>query len=288
MNLQKPKNYSKIIIFLILILPFIFFSTNMNPWSKSKIFFIQESIYPFQYSYYAISNFIYSTWNNYIKLHNAAIENTKLKNEISLLKTQLLDYTEKTEEIKSLKKFLDFYESYPHKLVTADIISSPVVANFYSLRISKGYLDGLKIGMPVVSEDGVVGKIIRTGLKFSDVQIITDINFSLDILIQRNRVRAILSGSNEQDCIFYIHHNADIKIGDILITSGLAGTFPKGLPVGRVKKISYSLNNVSQIVHVEPFVEYQKVEKIFIIVVDNLPLNKIAETTEDTKTFEQQ
>lgn len=288
MNLQKPKNYSKILIFLILILPFIFFSTNMNPWSKSKIFFIQEIIYPFQYSYYVISNFIYSTWNNYINLHNAAIENTKLKNELSLLKAQLLDYVEKTEEIKSLKKILNFYNSYPHKLITADNISSLVVANFYSLRISKGYLDGVKIGMPVISKEGVVGKIIRTGLKFSDVQIITDINFSLDVLIQRNRIRAILSGSNEQDCIFYIHHNADIKIGDIIITSGFAGSFPKGLPVGRVKKISYSLNNVSQIVHVEPFVEYQKIEKVFIIIIDNLPLNKIVETTEDNKTFKKQ
>ena len=67
---------------------------------------------------------------------------------------------------------------------------------FHSMRLNKGTLDGIKVGMPVVTAKGVVGRVIRAGSKFSDVHFLIDINFNIDSLIQRNRVRTVLNGNN--------------------------------------------------------------------------------------------
>ena len=96
------------------------------------------------------------------------------------------------------------------------------------MRLNKGTLDGKKVGMPVVSAKGVVGRVIRAGNKYSDVHLLIDINFNIDTLIQRNRVRTVLNGDNIETSA-KLNRKTEVRIGDTIITSGIVGGFPKGL-----------------------------------------------------------
>jgi rod shape-determining protein MreC len=132
--------------------------------------------------------------------------------------------------------------------------------------------------MPVVAADGIVGKVIRTGMHFSDVQLLVDSDFHLDVLLQRTRVRGVLSGAARTHCTLQLSKRVEIRIGDTLITSGIVGGFPKGLPVGRVMRITYESDNVAQTIDVEPWIDHRRVEEVMVIFSQDKELEKIVET----------
>jgi rod shape-determining protein MreC len=145
------------------------------------------------------------------------------------------------------------------------------------MRISKGEFDGVRIGMPVVTAEGVVGRIIRTGKKFSDVHLLLDSNFNVDVLLQRTRIRGVLKGQGSHG-VLKLNRQSEIRIGDTIITSGIVGGFAKGLPVGRVVRISYESDNVSQSVRVEPWAEFDQIEEVVVLENHDPELQKIRET----------
>jgi rod shape-determining protein MreC len=279
----KKLSHSRIVIVLVVISvisPFFLLSTRLLPWSGTSRFtmLLQEVVYAFEISYDSVANFASNTWNEYIDLSRAAKENKKLKKEMSLLKVRSIDYEERVLEISRLRQLLGFMEHYEKKIAVAEVIGSPRVAPFLSVRIARGEIDDVKIGMPVVTAEGVVGRVIRSGLKFSDVQLLTDSNFNLDVLLQRTRVRGVLRGLTNGRCLLNLQRRVEIRIGDTIITSGIVGGFPKGIPVGRVIKISYESDNVSQIITVEPWVDYRRVEEVLVLQKPDLELEKIVET----------
>ena len=93
---------------------------------------------------------------------------------------------------------------------------------FEGIRLSKGSSHGVEVGFPVVSSHGVVGKTIRTSYGFSDVLLLTDANFVLDIMVERTRLRALLKGGSGSTCLFEVPKHADLRVGDTLVSSGLS------------------------------------------------------------------
>ncbi len=132
--------------------------------------------------------------------------------------------------------------------------------------------------MPVVTPEGIVGKVIRTGTDYSDVQLLADTNFNIDILLQRTRVRGVLRGLSGTRCTLNLNQKAEVRIGDTLVSSGVVGSFPKGIPVGQVIRISYEADNVSQVITVDPWVDYRRVEEVFVIESEDRELAKLTET----------
>jgi rod shape-determining protein MreC len=131
--------------------------------------------------------------------------------------------------------------------------------------------------MPVVSSNGIVGKVIRAGFKFSDVQLIVDYDSNVDVLVQRNRIRGVLGGYANESCRLTLQRSAEVRIGDTLVTSGIVGSFPKGLPVGKVIRISFETDNVSQVITVEPWVDHRRLEEVIVLLRDDPELSRIAE-----------
>lgn len=269
----------KVVLVASLLSPFAFFSSNLNPWSNNNAVsrLVNEVIYPFEYVFHGTTGFFGSLWNNYFALSDAAKENAQLKTEINTLGTKLLDYEEQQKEIRRLRDLLGFTERYDKKLTVAEVVGSPREEPFYTLRISKGEMDGLKVGMPVVTASGVVGRVIRTGLKNSDIQLIVDSNFNLDVLMQRTRVRGVLRGRGNY-CLLKLNRRSEIRIGDTVTTSGIVGGFPKGLPVGRVVRISYESDNISQTITVEPWVDHLSLEEVIVLQNSDKEISKISET----------
>jgi rod shape-determining protein MreC len=280
----KRKIFSKAILVVSLISPFVLFSSALKPWamSSSAGLIFQEITYPFELAWDSSITFITETWDHYFDLVDAAEENTKLRTEVAKLGAQMLDYKEQVEEINRLRKLLGFMKRYESNQIMAEIVGSPRQDPFYTIRVAKGRESGVRVGMPIVTAGGVVGRVIRAGMNFSDVQLVVDNNFYLDVLLQRTRVRGVLKGVSGHYCQLQLGRRSEIKIGDTVITSGIVGGFPKGLAVGKVIRISYEADNVTQTVIVEPWIDYQQVEEVVILMTPNREMSKIIDTVGDT------
>lgn len=264
----------------IFIAPLALFSTKMTPWGAENrgVMIFQEISYPFTWLWHTSVHGIASSWDRYIGLRDAARENEALKSEMHELKVKLLDYQEKSVELNRLRKLAGFTEKLPDKFTVAEVIVGQRNSPFKTIRISKGSKDGVMPGMPVITSEGVVGRIIRTATMMSDVQLVVDYDSNVDILIQRNRVRGVLSGFATEDCRLHLQRGTEVKIGDTLITSGIVGSFPKGLPVGKVVKISFETDNVSQVITVEPWVDHRRLEEVIVLLRSDPDLERIVQT----------
>jgi rod shape-determining protein MreC len=280
MSKERRPRYLIAIVLALVSLPFFFFSSGLKPWegSHSSVTLLQEVTYPFHYLVHYVSKFNRNVFRHYIQLTDVAEENTRLRRQLQILQTRIIDYEHQNQEVERLRKLIGFTEEYDREHILGEVVGHPPTAHFKSLRISSGRKDGIDLGMPVVTADGIIGKIVRAGMLYADVQLLIDSNFSLDVLLERTRVRAILQGIGGNRCILQIHSRAEIRIGDTVITSGITGSFPKGLPVGRVVRISYEADNVSQLIFVEPWVDYQRIEELMVIKKMDPTVNTIIET----------
>ena len=119
--------------------------------------------------------------------------------------------------------------------------------------------------MPVIHPDGAIGKIIRVGSRFSDVQTISNVNFKTHAMIQRTRQKGVVSVNNHSTLIFSVEEQIPVKIGDTIVTSGKIGGFPKGVGIGQVTKVSYNNSLLSQIIEVNSFATPETTEKVIVI-----------------------
>jgi rod shape-determining protein MreC len=270
----------RVVLISSLLSPFVLFSSLLKPWKNGNTFglFAQELLYPLEYVWHFGTGSLVAGWRRYVALTQAAKENDKLKQQMNQLQTRILNYEEQEQEIGRLRKLLGFSQHYEGQRVVAEVVGTAGYRQFYAMRVSKGDADGIRVGMPVVTGSGVVGRVIRAGRHFSDVHILTDSNFYLDVLIQRTRVRGILQGKSGSYTVLALNQRTDVKIGDTLITSGIMGAFPKGLPVGKVTRISYESDNVSQLIVVEPWVDHRQVEEVVILQWDDEVVQKISES----------
>lgn len=289
---SKSRVLWRVILVASLLSPFVFFSSALRPWTSSSQISVlgQEILYPFEYVWNASSGFVVRIWSHYLALTDVATENTRLQSEINILKTRLLDYGEKQQEIIRLRELLGFAQHFQGAHVVAEVVGTRSYPSFKTLRISKGKRNGVKVGMPAVTAEGVVGRVIRAGQNFADVHLLIDSNFNLDVLLQRTRIRGVLKGADTHS-VLKLNRRAEVRIGDTLVTSGIIGGFAKGLPVGKVVRISYESDNISQTITVEPWTDFDRVEEVIILENRDQELQKIIETAGDAwldKPFEEQ
>ncbi len=280
MNDRYKRSIVTALILSAVLSPFVFFSSPLKSWQNPPraVVLLQDAIYPFEWAWSQSVDSLMSGIKRYVYLSNAAHENEDLRSTLGSMQSRIMDYEEQLLENERLRRLLGFANRSEKSMVAAEVIGHNSLSQFESIRISRGESDGIRNGMPVVSADGVVGKVIRTGFKFADVQLLVDTDFHIDVLLQRTRVRGVLAGDSGRISKLQLHKRVEIRIGDTLITSGIVGGFPKGLPVGRVIRISYETENVAQSITVEPWVDHRRLEEVMVILNDDQELEKLIET----------
>lgn len=256
--MKKKRNL--LFIASVVVIPFLLISIPKTPLRNSLV---QEIVYPLSQTWHISLSFIAHVWQRYLYLTNTAAENAQLRAEVASLRTKLLLFTEKELELQRLRSLLAFNAQYDTKTLVAKVVSRPQLLPFKSVRINRGKSAGVRVGMPVAAVAGVIGRVVRVGSRFADVQLLIDSNFFVDVLVQRTRVRAVLRG-DLQACRLEIPQATDLRIGDTIVTSGILGYFPKGIPVGQVTEIKYVEGEVAQQVAVQPWVELQQVEEVSV------------------------
>ena len=194
-------------------------------------------------------------------------ENFDLKKEIDILRQEIINSEEISQENKRLKKLLSFKYKTSFVTVVARVIARDSSNWVSAVVIDKGKKDKIQADMPVITESGLVGKVSEVGVSTSKIILISDPNLNIPSLIQRSREEGIISGTILGACkMRYISLDSDVKIGDKVITSGLGNVFPKGVLIGELSEIKDDPSGLMKLCLVDPSVNLLKIEEVLVII----------------------
>jgi rod shape-determining protein MreC len=205
-------------------------------------------------------------WLGYFYLVNLREENRRLRERIETLDREKQRHDEMIAAHGRLAELLKFKEISEDPVVAAHVIGVDPTGWFRAVMVNKGKLDGVRVDMPVVSARGVVGRVVSTSPHYAKVLLIIDQNSAVDILVQRSRDRGMVKGMFTDVCrMDYLVSTSDVVVGDVVITSGLGGVFPKGLPVGQVTSVGETPGELFKEVLVKPAVDFSRLEEVLIL-----------------------
>ncbi len=209
-------------------------------------------------------------FKNYLFLVQTEKENETLKRMVNNLKNQTVRLEELERENQRLRNLLNFRKKIKTPMIPAEIIARSPTPWIVTFVVDKGTKDGIQQGMPVISENGVVGYIMKTTHFVSTVMVLTHYNCRVDAIIQRSRSHGVVGGLLEGKCRFFdVLRTEDIKVGDRVVTSGFGNRFPRGLLIGKVSKVIKKTYGLFQEAEITPSVDYNKLEEVYILLRHN-------------------
>jgi len=198
-------------------------------------------------------------------------ENLRLRQEALVVNARLQRMTALEAENARLRALLDSTARVDDSILIAEIVSVDMNPFRNTIVINKGGRDGAYVGQAVIDADGIVGQITRDRHFSSEAMLVTDIDHAIPVELARNRLRTIAVGSGEQNQLSlpFLPISADVRDGDILISSGLGGTFPPGYPVGVVRAIRSVTGQPFLEVDAEPAAALNRIREVLLIIADN-------------------
>jgi rod shape-determining protein MreC len=208
-------------------------------------------------------------WSGYVALRHAHQRAVALNLENHLLKLERQQLLAEHAEAERLRKLLAMVDATPeHTYQGARIVGVHLApAGLQLLTLDRGSADGIARMMPVVTADGVVGRVHSVNEHTADVLVLTDRNSAIGVRVDRTRARGNVRGLGKPDAckLDYALRTEDITEGDLLVTSGTDGVFPRGLPVGKITRLHRSANGLFQEASVIPAVDVTRVEEVLVV-----------------------
>jgi rod shape-determining protein MreC len=212
-----------------------------------------------------------SAWSGYVSLRGVRTENAALTSRVRDLEVQLQDERRRAEESGRLRELLELQKALPFETMAAEVVAREGVPFFRTITLDKGIVDGLGLDAPVISPSGVVGRVVSVGPHAAKVQLILDRDAGLGAVLERSRATGIVSGqvgaanSGDPDVLMkYVPALADVRGGDLVLTSGLDRIYPKGLVVGRVRAIGPPSGLFREVV-VTPSARFDALEDVLVV-----------------------
>jgi rod shape-determining protein MreC len=169
-------------------------------------------------------------------------------------------------ENQRLRRLLEFRPRVRDEVVAARVIGRDALGASRSFVIDRGTSDGVERGAAVLAPEGVVGHVFLAGRRAARVLLITDHNSGVDAVVQRTRARGIVEGRIGGGCgLKFVKRTESLEPGDLVITSGVDGIFPKGLPIGRISTIDKRGPGLFQYAFVEPTVDFDVLEEVLVV-----------------------
>ncbi len=205
-------------------------------------------------------------WHNYIDLVNVKRENKRLNKDIKQLNQTLATAGEAIRENERLVRLLELRKAVSEPTIAASVIGEDVTPWFRTLAIDKGSSSGIREGMPVLAAGGVLGQAIKVTGNTSRVLLITDHASGVSAMVQRSRARGVVKGKGENLCALqFTMRDEDVAVGDLVVTSGIGGVFPKGIPVGTVTMVKKGQYGIFQTVNLRPAVNSANLEEVLVV-----------------------
>jgi rod shape-determining protein MreC len=205
-------------------------------------------------------------WRRYVDLLAVRQENDHLRERVAQLEEENLQFREALVESGRLKRIAEMRTDLEVPMRPAQVVGQDVSPWFRSVLLDRGRSDGVRAGMPVLTESGVVGLLTATSPHAARTLLLLDPQSSVDGIVQRSRARGIVRGTgNEQlDFEFFVRGD-DVQVGDVVITSGFGGTFPKGLRLGEVVAVHADPGDFVHHATLRPAVDFGRLEQVFVL-----------------------
>ena len=214
-----------------------------------------------------------SIYHDYLNLVHVRQENERLIAELARVQAEQARMAELEAENRHLAELLELRDVLGADAIAANVIGSDATGISHTLILGQGSASGLRPGMAVLSNQGVVGRIIETSPHASRVLLIDDHNSALDGFDQRSRARGIVAGMVDDGVIMkYVDRSQDIKAHDTVVTSGLDGIFPRGLLVGTVSGVHREGPGLFLVVQLAPAVSFRELEQVLVVRQQRPPL----------------
>jgi len=247
---------------------FYIFSLNFRPPERMDVFqrVVIETTGPLIKALRNVFISTEETIKEYVWLRQTRQENEQLRGRVASLEQEITHYWEAYVENLRLRRLLDFKSTTQAEMIAAQVVLHDLTGWFQTVIVDKGFRDNIEPDMAVVSDEGVVGRTLDISDRYCRILLITDPGSSVDGLIQRNRVRGILVGKDANGCVLkFVRSNLDVQVGDLIISSGKDGIFPKGLRLGVVQGIFKDPVDLFQKVEVKPLVRLSALEEVLLL-----------------------
>jgi rod shape-determining protein MreC len=214
--------------------------SQFNLFASSRLY-LNSLVSPIQYVADAPQKLSRAISENLLTRDALKERNNQLEKDNLFLKADRLLLTQLQHENKQLRELLNSQRNFSYKRMITEVMSLRSDPFTHQLLIDKGATDGVYLGQPVINEEGVVGQVSQVGSTTSRVLLIVDASHGIPVRVQRNDIAAIVHGSGAWNMLNlpFVQSNADLKEGDLLVTSGLGGRFPAGYPVATITRFNY-------------------------------------------------
>jgi rod shape-determining protein MreC len=231
--------------------------------------FLSPILYPVHKIIAYVYNNIRTIPTSISKVKNLSSENIELKKENKKLKKKLKNLQYKIEIIndKDLINLLNYRKKQPFKTVMAEIIVRDPSNWYKTIWIDKGLADGIQKNYPVITDKGVVGKIIQTKILSSQILLLSDTASNISAVVKETKNYGIITGTLANDCVMkYIDTNTKVNVGQEVITSGMSNIFPKSLYIGKISRVHAEDTHDNFLkVRVTLGVNFSKLENVMVI-----------------------
>jgi rod shape-determining protein MreC len=206
-----------------------------------------------------------NVWSGYIGLREVRRENARLVRELEEAQIALQQQRALADRSRSLERLLELRDRSKLTTTAAEIIAAGASPDFRTLTMDKGSGDGVKADMAVIAPAGVVGRVVMPSMRAAKIQLLIDRNAAAGALVERSRAQGVVAGSGDELLrLQYVPEVADVTVGDLVVTSGIDGIYPKGYVIGRIESVEKSGGSFKNIA-VRPAVDFTSLEEVLIV-----------------------
>jgi len=199
---------------------------------------------------------------NVLLEENEQLRQQQLRSQVSLQKLSILE-----NENERLRKMLSAQPKMAERVLVSEILSVDLDPYNQQVVLNKGIKDDVYLGQPVIDAWGVLGQVIHTAEHSCIAMLISDPGHAIPVQVNRNGLRGTAYGVGQSDRLElrFIPHNADIEVGDLVITSGLGGRFPPNYPVGRISEVDRPPGETFAQIDVEPAAHLDRSREVLLV-----------------------
>ena len=215
-------------------------------------------------------------WTGYASLRNVQRQNEALTRQLGEAQVALQEQRALADRTRNLERLLALRDRSNLHTTAAEIIAAGATPDFRTLTIDKGTRDGVRADMAVIAPAGVVGRVVVPSTRAAKVQLLIDRNAAAGALIERSRAQGVVTGSGDARLrLDYVSEVGDVIVGDLVVTSGIDGIYPKGYVIGQVESVEKS-GTAYKTITVRPAVDFTSLEEVLVVLTPT-PVRETAE-----------
>jgi rod shape-determining protein MreC len=267
MALPDIRNRARLLFVAVMVGHTLLISAQVN--SRRGVSLLQDTfttvVVEAQRAAWAVVDGVRDVWRAYAALRGVRAENDRLMDEVTQLRVRLQQEQALSRGTEHLRSLLDLRTRTVWQTTGAEVIAGSTSPAFRSITIDKGHEAGVRTDMAVVAATGVVGRVVDPATRAASVQLLIDRNAAVSVLIERSRAQGIAVGNGDGTLsLEYVAAVADVKADDLVVTAGLDGVYPKGLPVGRVTVVERAGSSYRRVI-VVPLVDFSSLEAVLVV-----------------------